>query len=1177
MTTKACQTLVVAACLLCGGVAHAQVARSQFNGTVTDAAGGVLVGATVIATNVETNVESKATTTDAGVYVIPYLPNGVYRIQVTASGFRSAEAKEVTLRAAQTLTLDFKLDVDTVAEVLTVSAPVIETSTAEIGQYVTNKEFQTWPVPVGDGQRQIQQFIFSSLPGTTGGTFEGAINGGRNYSHEILIEGIPLGRNLQGGSNNEMSPPTEAIEEFKFQTGTLGAEYGGGQTAVANFVVKSGTNDFHGAGALYFQDAKFDARPFVANALNQATPVRELQNGAVAIGGPVVLPRLFNGRNRSFFFTTFEKTRQREQTSTAFRTLPTREFQNGDFSRLFDPGYTGDALSGTVVDTDALGRPIRFGQIYDPRTTRVVDGRVVRDPFPNNQIPRAFWDAVARNTIEQGLWDAPQLDRLFNNQPVLATCCPVFDQNTYAIKYDQVIDNNHKMSIYMNREWRTRNNSPNGRYGVPPGSPTNLYQLQKTPSWMIRASENWVISDRLLHRFAFGYNRFGNQNRSVFFNEGWPSRIGLRNQPDTTFPRFDFRSGAAVLGGLGSTGIFGSISRGLSYEGSTIVQDDLTFVTGRHSIKTGFEGRFYYVDNENADGTATYNFNSAQTNLPGFDQSTGHSYASFLLGAVQTSSRPVQAVNTDYYQRDFSFYVQDDFKVSPKLTLNLGLRWAIIPGLYEKNGLVTNLDLNLPNPSADNRPGALRFAEQEGRKTFIDTYYGALQPRVGVAYATSEKMAISGGYSVSHRAATAYSGGEDFGGLNSTGYNATISVTRATRPTPNPQDPVMYLSEPYPSFAGTLPNYNPSQLNNQSFGQLITGNEARREKYHNFNVTVRRQLPASFSVTVAYIGAQGRDLLFDLANIGFGANNGIELNRIPFEAVTRYGDLLFSNLSSQPQLGIPLPYPGFTGTVQNALRPYPQYTGITALNNFRGKSRYNSLQTTLERHFTNGLAVLAAYTLSKTEDNYLKQDASGDEWGLAANRHFPHFLKLTWIYELPIGPGKALGVNGVLGQIVGGWTLTGIHNYRSGGTISVFDRRINSNTGFPFRPDIVEGVDPIIFDGSHLDVARGTPYLNPAAFATQPLSPQGVPSRPGTAPPVLDVRGPAFYSEDLGLMKRFGAGAERSFEFRVDLINALNRSGVGSLDTDISSPNFGRLSGVGIGARRLQLSLRASF
>ena len=168
MTMRVVQALVAAACVVCGTLAHAQGARSQFNGTVTDSGGGVLVGATVVATNVETNVESKVTTTDAGVYVIPYLANGVYKISVSAPGFRSAESTDVTLRAAQTLTLDFKLDVDAIQEVLTVAAPVIETSTAEIGQYVTNKEFQTWPIAVGDGQRQIQQFIFSSLPGTTG-------------------------------------------------------------------------------------------------------------------------------------------------------------------------------------------------------------------------------------------------------------------------------------------------------------------------------------------------------------------------------------------------------------------------------------------------------------------------------------------------------------------------------------------------------------------------------------------------------------------------------------------------------------------------------------------------------------------------------------------------------------------------------------------------------------------------------------------------------------------------------------------------------------------------------------------------------------------------------------------------------------------------------------------------
>ena len=252
-----------------------------------------------------------------------------------------------------------------------------------------------------------------------------------------------------------------------------------------------------------------------------------------------------------------------------------------------------------------------------------------------------------------------------------------------------------------------------------------------------------------------------------------------------------------------------------------------------------------------------------------------------------------------------------------------------------------------------------------------------------------------------------------------------------------------------------------------------------------------------------------------------------------------------------------MPYPGFTGTVQQALRPYPQFTGVSYLNAFRGKTRYNSLQTTVERHFRSGFALLTAYTWSKTEDTVLQQDGSGDEWALASGRHFPHFLKVTWIYELPIGPGKAIDVDGVLGQIVGGWTLTGIHNYRSGSTLSVFDSRLNG-AGYPIRPDVVDGVDPVIYDGSAVDLVRGTPYLNPAAFATQPFTAQGIPARIGTAPPILlDARGPAFYSEDFGLLKRVSAGGARSVEFRVDLINAFNRSGLAGPNTDLSSADSG--------------------
>lgn len=1157
--------LLVLPCLALPDPAMAQGARSQLNGTVTDPSGGIIVGATVVATAVETQVQSKTETTAAGVYVIPYLPPGTYTVQVTSPGFRSAVTEPLTLRVGQTLTIDIKLELDALAEVVSIKAPALETSTSEIGRYVSNKEFETWPVPVGDGQRQIQAFIFSSLPGAVGSEFQGSINGGRNYSHEILIEGMPLGRNLQGGSSNEMSPPTEMVQEFKLQTGTISAEYGGGQTAVASFALKSGTNTLRGSGAYYWQDASLDANSFTNKALGRPKPNRELKNGAVAAGGPVMIPGLYDGRNRSFFFLTFEGTDEQNFTSSNFRSVPTPEYLRGDFSRLFDPAYTGDPRSGSVIGTDALGRPVLYGQIYDPRSTRLVGGRVVRDPFPNNQIPRSAWDAVARNTIDQGLWDPPELDRLLNNMRTLDACCPLFNQKTLAFKIDQVLNDKHKVAFYLGREWRRRNNSVGGRWGSPPGQPTNHFQLQRTPSWMIRASEQWVIRNNLLHRVAYGYNEFGNLNFAVHANAGWPSKIGLNNVPESLFPVLFF-TGQPVFGGVGQ---FGTLARSGSYEGSHVFQDDLTIVKGRHNIKTGFEARLYFTRSNTLDDTGRYNFNQQQTSQPGFDLLTGNAYASFLLGAMQSWSREVVRINPEFKSRDYSLFVQDDLKLTSRLTLNLGLRWEFIQPQFEVNGFMTTMDPTRPNPGAGGRPGALVFADDQGRKTFFDPYYKQIQPRVGLAWSLSDKIALSGGYSISNTPPVMVFGG----GVSTFGYNGSIALNQSTRPTQFSQDPVMYLSERFPDFQGTLPNRNPALANRQGTN-VITGDMSRREVVQNYHATMQYLLPANFTATVSYIGNYGTRLPFDR-----------QINRAPFADIMRLGDLVFERVDLRPDIGVAVPYPGFTGPVLDALRPFPQYTSVTLHTNQKGKSRYDSLQTSLERQFSRGLAVLAAYTWSNardaantgtgTSDDGLAQDGSGLDWA-HATFHIPHVFKLTWIYELPIGPDKPLRVGGVLGRIVGGWTLSAIQNYRSGDILRVSDSRING-ADYPIRPDVVPGVDQVIYGGGSVDIRSGTVYLNREAFATQPLSARGIPTRIGTAPRVLtDARGPGIQREDIGVMKRVTFGS-RSIEARVDVINVFNRSGLGNPITDLGNPNFGRIFGVRHGPRRFQFSTRVTF
>jgi len=238
-------------------IVWAQGPVGTINGTILDPTGAAVPGAAVVATNNATGLKSNTTSTSAGAYTLPYLPAGTYNLRVSASGFRTSTAENVILRVAQDLTLNISLQVGQVSEQVVVSdqPPVVDTGTAEIGRYISVEEYKSWPILVDDGQRQIQSFIFSSLPGTTGDTFQGSINGGQEYSHEILIEGIPIGRSdLSGGNNNEFSPSAEAISEFKLQTGAISAQYNGGQTAVANFTIKSGTNEFHGSAFGFLQN-----------------------------------------------------------------------------------------------------------------------------------------------------------------------------------------------------------------------------------------------------------------------------------------------------------------------------------------------------------------------------------------------------------------------------------------------------------------------------------------------------------------------------------------------------------------------------------------------------------------------------------------------------------------------------------------------------------------------------------------------------------------------------------------------------------------------------------------------------------------------------------------------------------------------------------------------------------
>ncbi len=320
----------------------AQGERGAITGLVTDPSGAAITHVEVVARETQTGVESKAETTASGLYRMPYLPPGTYRVMASAAGFKSAVIDRVEVSVAAVVTANLKLEVGDVSQSVTVSAEatLLQSSSSELGYSVSDADYHAWPIDSNDdGQRQIQAFIFNSLPGTVGDSYQGTINGGGQFSHEVLIEGMSIGRADLAGDTAEYTPSVDAISEFTLQTGALSAQYGGGLTAVANFNIKSGTNQFHGTAYDYVVNNALNANSFENNALGMASSPFKQNSFGTDFGGPLWVPKVYNGKNKTFFFFSYEGARKRNYSTAALRTLPTDDFRSGNFSSLLDPSF----------------------------------------------------------------------------------------------------------------------------------------------------------------------------------------------------------------------------------------------------------------------------------------------------------------------------------------------------------------------------------------------------------------------------------------------------------------------------------------------------------------------------------------------------------------------------------------------------------------------------------------------------------------------------------------------------------------------------------------------------------------------------------------------------------------------------------------------------------------------
>jgi len=1203
--------------------------RGTIAGTVLDSTGGAVTGATVTATDTATSAVYTATTGPTGGYRLFDLRVSTYRVSVAAQGFKTEEKTGVIVQINTTSSLDFTMTPGTVSETLTVvaDAPGIQAESSDIGTVVDKRQIEDLPLSIAaTGQsflRSPEAFVFLT-PGTAGpgtnsdhansGVFESKLSGGQNFSTEVILDGASIVHAELGSTFDENAPSVEALNEFKVTTSTVPAEFGRTSGGVESFTTKSGTNVFHGTAFDILHNDKLNANSW-ENDLNGAPKPRDHQNDfGGSFGGPVWIPKLYKGTDKTFFFFSYEQYRNNIGTSN-ITTLPTDAERTGDFSALLGPVLTN--TSGNPILNPCDNTPERKGQIFNPATvscpTGFVGGRIA---FANNQVP--LNSAVAQkvltflNVHPNIAPTSGNLNGLINNF-LFNSHIP---QRTYTMSFriDQNLGTNHKLFFsYNDRDLEALNGTP----VLPPPLDQNFFRSRVTH--YLRFGWDDTISPTLLNHLTIGFNRLYNPSKGVAVTgQDWEKTLGITGASGIGFPQFSF--GGSPLG-IGYQGVGGG-SFDIAVPNSLITADSVSWIRGRHSLRMGFEWRYsQYSRIANANTSPNYSFQNLQTAVAPNNTQTGDPFASFLLGLPNEASLQISSHNPRWISNYYAGYAEDDFKFRKDLTLNIGLRYDVDTPRHEAKGAMSVLDLTAPNsgdplpgvPISPAVPGALIYGSNARG---ANTYYKDFAPRFGFAYAPERllgrlrNMAIRGGYGI-YYAALSYS---DFGDSLTSG--TTVNPDFKSQ---NAFSPVQSLDAGFPSYTPPSNAKDPALLNG-GFPNYVAPNFGRPGMIQNWSLEVQHQLATDLILSVGYVGNHATRLHSNLLQINsidpkfYALGTTIETETVGDPA----GQATLASLGvSIPSWFVPL-Y-GSSEPIGQLLRPFPQYQGIGSsccLEN-AGQSTFNALEAKLERRFRNGLNLLASYTYSKTltdADSLFPFFSAFQSNNFGAQNPFnlktekalsyqdtPHAVVLSYLYELPAGPGKKYLSHGPASKVLGGWQIGGVHRYQSGSPVIM-----NSFAPSPvfsggnFKYSLIPGVpiyspnkssfDPALPSGCSENSADGTftsnttnNYFNCAAFLDQ-NAPGLVAKRGylfGNLPLTRgDIRSEHYFSEDFSIIKRTELAEGHSLIFKADIPNAFNRHIFGTLDGFILDSTFGVPKGPRgtINSRRvIQLTLRYQF
>jgi len=1139
-------------------LAQAQTFTASIRGTVTDQSKAVITGATVVATEVGRELKHTAQTDATGRYVLASLPPGNYILTVEAAGFKTFTQTAFTLVVQQQATIDVEMSVGGVSTAIEVvgASPLLNTAAPTMGQVIENKFIQT--APLSDRSPLALVMLTPGLVPTeteAGGTASTnfVANGTRNSTAEVVLDGAAISGVEQNSSITELkyTPSVDTIEEFKVQTNYFSAEFGNTGGAIVNMVSKSGTNEFHGVAYEFYRGAGLNANSFFSNRQGLSIPDTSRNIFGVTMGGPVIIPGLYNGKSKTFFFADYEGQRADSATSM-LTTVPTALQRAGDFSQTF-------RSNGKLY------------VIYNPYDTYETEDGIMRRPFKGNVIPSSMQDPISLNILKY--WPQPTSagdpTTHANNYFAQGTNAGAGDK--MDIKVDHNIGNKQRFTVRFSSNWE--NSDPFNPLGniaanINPGTEhdTNVvidYTRMQSPKTIFSTRLSVMRVSSIRDPISTGFDSHQQLGLSPIFQS-----LGVLQFPNVT------ASGYRSLGAGG----WAIIHRG---ETVALLNGSLTKIVGAHNIKTGAEGRKYY-ENYFQPGYPAGQL-AFSRNMTGEDplvssSSQGNGIATLLLGWGSGGEMDLDyptATSSGY----FGVYVNDDWRITPKLTINLGIRYDFDIPRTERFDRLNWFDYAAASPIAGKVPGypnlkgQMLYANSDQRSPYNGDYNN-IQPRVGMAYALGKKMSIRAGYgiyysvsraSIKGEVGSAFRSGSSLEFSRDGGFTQYATLknpfpTGLTQPPGPTKDPLAYVGLGFDA-------YDPNTVNPQ---------------IQQWNLTIQRELPGNSMFEVSYGGSKGTHLSFGTDDV-LGNRNKLDpvFWSMGRDALYEQVPNPFYGVIKDPNSPLSLP----TVERQQLLLPFPQYQsymgGYTAPP-YVGNSIYHSVQFKYEKRFTRGLGLLTHYTISKlitdsdspgTDIDWLGGFTGLQNWKnlhmerSLATFDIPQRFVLSFNYQLPFGRGRAWGsnMNKVADAFIGGWEVSSILTFSAGYPIVP---QLDS-------PDLLSGDQRPNIVGDYR--TTGSPnqridhYFNDAAFS------QPDPDVYGNAPRTLpNYRTFGVHSGDVTLMKNFKFTESKSAQFRIEAFNVTNTPTFGRPNEAYGSDTFGQITSYapGCGPRQLQLAFK---